>query len=66
MPQELAESLVVGDGFIVVLCEAVLNILKTPFMHQLAGGFGFLRKCREDMNYTKKKTHMTHSYAFYM
>lgn len=37
LPEELAESLVVGDGFIVVLGEAVLNVLETPLLHQLAG-----------------------------
>lgn len=37
LPEELAESLVVSDGFIVVLSEAVLDVFETPLLHQLAG-----------------------------
>lgn len=41
-PQELAESLVVGDGLVVVLSEAVLDVLQAPLLHQLAGRLGLL------------------------
>jgi len=41
-PEELAEGLVVGDGFVVLLGEAILNVLQAPLLHQLAGRFGFL------------------------
>lgn len=42
LPEELAEGLVVGDGFVVVLGEAILDVLKAPLLHQLAGGLGLL------------------------
>lgn len=48
LPEELAESLVIGDCFVVVLREPILNILKTPFLHQLAGRFGFLVEQRQE------------------
>lgn len=47
LPEELAERLVVGDGFVVVLSEAILDVFKAPLLHQLAGGFGLLRKHRQ-------------------
>jgi len=56
LPEELAESLVVGDGFIVVLREAILNILKTPFKHQLAGGFGLLLRLDKRDQHPKIKS----------
>lgn len=48
LPEELAESLVVGDGSVVVLREAVLDVFKAPLLHQLAGGFGLLGKSRHN------------------
>lgn len=44
LPEELAESLVVSDGFVVVLSEAVLDVFETPLLHQLAGRLGLLGK----------------------
>lgn len=41
-PEELAEGLVVGDGFVIVLREGVLDVLETPLLHQLTRRFGFL------------------------
>lgn len=46
LPEELAESLVVRDGFVVVLSEAILDVFKAPLLHQLAGWFGLLWKHR--------------------
>lgn len=43
MPEELAEGLVVGDGLVVVLGEAVLDVFQAPLVHQLAGRLGFLQ-----------------------
>lgn len=48
-PEELAESLVVGDGLVVVLGEAVLDVLQAPLLHQLAGGLGLLGGERRDV-----------------
>lgn len=50
-PEELAESLVVGDGLVVVLGEAVLDVLQAPFLHQLAGRLGLLGGRRWWRNY---------------
>lgn len=47
LPEELAEGLVVGDGFVVVLGEAVLDVLEAPLLHQLAGGLGLLGRGRQ-------------------
>ena len=41
-PEELAEGLVVGDGGVVLLGEAVLHVLQAPFLHQLGGRLGLL------------------------
>ena len=46
LPEELVEGLVVGDCSVVVLSEAILDIFEAPLLHQLAGGFGLLEKCR--------------------
>lgn len=48
LPEELAESLVVGDGFVVVLSEAILDVFEAPLLHQLAGGFGLLGRRRHN------------------
>lgn len=46
LPEKLAESFVVGDGLVVVLGEAILDVLQAPLVHQLAGRFGLLRDTR--------------------
>lgn len=47
-PEELAESLVVGDGFVIVLREGVLDVLEAPLLHQLTRRLGFLQDEKEE------------------
>lgn len=76
LPEELAEGLVVGDGFVVVLGEAILDVLKAPLLHQLAGGLGLLGNadttsewirtrlsatCRASTNELTSKSHQNQS-----